>query len=158
MVLVYDLLDPGFSSNDVGTPRKKALDIRHGENNTVEVPGLLSESVNTVSDVLKALDRGNSNRAKASTNLNEHSSRSHMVLRVDVTSGVGEAKNKGSLYLVDLAGEYFSSLRRLPQDRKNNIFPTMVWQAANVFAKAKWKERLLRRLSTLIRVCLHWAM
>mmetsp|Transcript_24002 Transcript_24002/g.57943 ORF Transcript_24002/g.57943 Transcript_24002/m.57943 type:complete len:1481 (+) Transcript_24002:367-4809(+) len=101
---VYDLLDPGFSSNDVGTPRKKALDIRHGENNTVEVPGLLSESVNTVSDVLKALDRGNSNRAKASTNLNEHSSRSHMVLRVDVTSGVGEAKNKGSLYLVDLAG------------------------------------------------------
>jgi kinesin family protein C2/C3 len=27
-----------------------------------------------------------------------------MVLHVEVTSGVGEAKNKGSLYLVDLAG------------------------------------------------------
>ena len=107
MFLVYDLLDPGFASTDVGTPRKKALDIRHGVDNTVEVQGLIKESVNSVSDVLNALDRGNSNRAKASTNLNQHSSRSHMVLRVDVTSGVGEAKNKGSLYLVDLAGECF---------------------------------------------------
>jgi len=103
---VYDLLDPGFSSSSTspGTPRKKALDIRHGVDKTVEVPGLIKESVNTVSEVLSALDRGNSNRAKASTNLNEHSSRSHMILRVEVTSGVGEAKSKGSLYLVDLAG------------------------------------------------------
>ncbi|KAL7532191.1 hypothetical protein ACHAXR_008434, partial [Thalassiosira sp. AJA248-18] len=102
---VYDLLDPGFSSSSsIGSPRKKSLDIRHSVDNTVEVPGLIKERVKTVSEVLHALDRGNTNRAKASTNLNEHSSRSHMVLRVDVTSGVGEAKNKGSLYLVDLAG------------------------------------------------------
>mmetsp|Transcript_6886 Transcript_6886/g.14939 ORF Transcript_6886/g.14939 Transcript_6886/m.14939 type:complete len:1458 (+) Transcript_6886:192-4565(+) len=103
---VYDLLDPGFSSSGipVGSPKKKALDIRHGADKTVEVPGLIKESVNTVSEVLSALDRGNSNRAKAATNLNEHSSRSHMILQVEVTSGVGDGKNKGSLYLVDLAG------------------------------------------------------
>jgi len=101
---VYDLLDPGFASSSIGSPKKKALDIRYGADKTVEVPGLIKESVNTVSEVLSALDRGNSNRAKAATNLNEHSSRSHMVLRVDVTAGVGEAKIKGSLYLVDLAG------------------------------------------------------
>lgn len=110
---VYDLLDPGFSStqshfnptsSNSGSHRKKSLDIRHGTDKTVEVQGLIKESVNTVSEVLSALDRGNSNRAKAATNLNEHSSRSHMVLHVEVTSGVGEAKNKGSLYLVDLAG------------------------------------------------------
>jgi hypothetical protein len=36
--------------------------------------------------------------------LNEHSSRSHLVLSVDVVSGIGEANsNKGTLYLVDLA-------------------------------------------------------
>lgn len=78
--------------------------MRHGADNVVEVPDLRKEKVSSVSDVLLALDRGNANRAKASTNLNEHSSRSHMILRVDVTSGVGEAKNKGTLYLVDLAG------------------------------------------------------
>lgn len=101
---VYDLLDPGFSSSDTGTPRKKTLDIRHGVDNTVEVPGLIKESVNSVTEVLHALDRGNSNRSKTATTLNEHSSRSHMILRVEVTSGVGEETNKGSLYLVDLAG------------------------------------------------------
>lgn len=101
---VYDLLDPTFSTHDMSTHRKKSLDIRHGTEKTVEVRGLRKESVNTVSEVLSALDRGNSNRAKASTNLNEHSSRSHMILHVEVTSGVGEAKSKGNLYLVDLAG------------------------------------------------------
>ena len=100
---VYDLLDSNFSSNQ-SSPQKRSLDVRHGGDNVVEVPGLRKERVSSVSDVLHALDRGNANRAKASTNLNEHSSRSHMILRVDVTSGVGEAKNKGTLYLVDLAG------------------------------------------------------
>ena len=100
---VYDLLDPNFSSNQK-SPQKRALDVRHGSDDVVEVPDLRKEKVSTVSDVLLALDRGNVNRAKASTNLNLHSSRSHMILRVDVTSGVGETKNKGTLYLVDLAG------------------------------------------------------
>ena len=104
MHLVYDLLDPGFAGISDGTPRKKALDIRHGEDNSVEVPGLIKESVNTVPEVLDALQRGNANRAKASTNLNEHSSRSHMILRVEVTAGEGEAKHHGNLFLVDLTG------------------------------------------------------
>jgi kinesin family protein C2/C3 len=106
---VYDLLDPEFSKSSSGTPRngtprKKSLDIRHSADNTIEVPGLIKENVSTVSQVLNALDRGNSNRATASTNLNEHSSRSHMILRVEVSSGVGELKSTGSLYLIDLAG------------------------------------------------------
>jgi kinesin family protein C2/C3 len=101
---VYDLLDSGFSSSSTGFPRKKTLDIRLSAENTVEVPGLIKENVSTVTEVLNVLDRGNSNRATASTNLNEHSSRSHMVLRVEVTSGLDEAMNNGTLYLVDLAG------------------------------------------------------
>jgi kinesin family protein C2/C3 len=101
---VYDLLDLGLSSSSTGIPRKKTLDIRLTAENTVEVPGLVKESVSTVTEVLNVLDRGNSNRATASTNLNEHSSRSHMVLQVEVTSGLGEAMSTGTLYLVDLAG------------------------------------------------------
>ena len=101
---VYDLLDLGLSSSSTGIPRKRTLDIRLSAENTVEVPGLVKESVSTVTEVLNVLDRGNSNRATASTNLNEHSSRSHMVLQVEVTSGLGEAMSTGTLYLVDLAG------------------------------------------------------
>ncbi|KAL3803316.1 hypothetical protein ACHAW5_006080 [Stephanodiscus triporus] len=101
---VYDLLDSELSSGSTGITRKKTLDIRLSAENTVEVPGLVKESVSTVNEVLNVLDRGNSNRATASTNLNEHSSRSHMVLRVEVISGLGEAINTGTLYLVDLAG------------------------------------------------------
>ena len=101
---VYDLLDLGPSSSSTGIPRKRTLDIRLSAENTVEVPGLVKESVSTVTEVLGVLDRGNSNRATASTNLNEHSSRSHMVLQVEVTSGLGEAMSTGTLYLVDLAG------------------------------------------------------
>lgn len=104
LLSVYDLLDSEFSSGSTGITRKKTLDIRLSAENTVEVPGLVKESVSTVNEVLNVLDRGNSNRATASTNLNEHSSRSHMVLRVEVISGLGEAINTGTLYLVDLAG------------------------------------------------------
>lgn len=104
LVSVYDLLDPSFVAASSGSPRKKALDVRQSADNTVEVPGLKQEHVCSVDEVLKALDRGNANRATASTNLNEHSSRSHMILRVDITSGVGETKSRGSLYLIDLAG------------------------------------------------------
>ena len=102
--LVYDLLDPGFSSSSIGSQKKKSLDIRHSTDNTVEVPGLIKEKVNSVSEVLDCLDRGNNNRAKAATNLNEHSSRSHMVLHIEVTAGVGQTKSKASLSLIDLAG------------------------------------------------------
>lgn len=106
VIVVYDLLAPTFSNNNQGgDPKRKSLDIRmSADQNGVEVPNLNKEKVTTVSEVLDALNRGNSNRATSSTNLNERSSRSHMILQVEVTSGVGEAKNKGSLYLVDLAG------------------------------------------------------
>ncbi|KAL7518502.1 hypothetical protein ACHAWX_003323 [Stephanocyclus meneghinianus] len=101
---VYDLLAPSLTKDNHGTLQRKSLDIRHGTEGTIEVPGLTKEKVTDVNEVLTALDRGNSNRATSSTNLNERSSRSHMILQVEVTSGVGEAKHKASLYLVDLAG------------------------------------------------------
>jgi kinesin family protein C2/C3 len=87
-----------------GAIQRKSLDIRHGADDIIEVPGLTKEKVTDVHEVLATLDRGNSNRATSATTLNERSSRSHMILQVEVTSGEGEAKQKASLYLVDLAG------------------------------------------------------
>ncbi|KAI2507836.1 hypothetical protein MHU86_6616 [Fragilaria crotonensis] len=111
---IYDLLaahsTAGSSKADQKREAKKAgvkatLDIRRSADGRIEVPGLLKEPVNSIDDVMSLLSRGNASRATAATNLNEHSSRSHMVLLVDVESGLeGEPSNNGILYLVDLAG------------------------------------------------------
>jgi len=94
---VFDLLSP--SGN------KKSVDIRRDSEGRVGVPDMTKEKVNSLEDVLNLLAKGNKNRAVAATSLNEHSSRSHMVLNVQVTSTVeGEPPNKGNLFLVDLAG------------------------------------------------------
>ena len=87
-----------------GTFQRKALDIRRVDENTVEVPGLTKAKATDVNEVLGALERGNLNRATSSTNLNEQSSRSHMILQIEVTSNEGETNHKASLFLVDLAG------------------------------------------------------
>lgn len=110
---VYDLLSSsadGVAAADKKrearkTGEKATLDIRRSADGHIEVPGLTKEPVGSIDDVMNLLKRGNSNRATASTDLNEHSSRSHMVLAVDVKSGLeGQPANKGNLYLVDLAG------------------------------------------------------
>jgi kinesin family protein C2/C3 len=84
---------------------KSSLEIRRDKDGRVEVPNLTKEAVTNIKEVMLLLKRGNSNRATAATDMNEHSSRSHMVLSVDVESGLGQSSmNKGTLYLVDLAG------------------------------------------------------
>lgn len=81
------------------------MDIRRSKEGRIEVPNLTKEKVDSIDDVFTLLGKGNKNRATASTSLNETSSRSHMVLWVDITSGFeGQDGNKGTLFLVDLAG------------------------------------------------------
>ena len=108
---IYDLLgSTGASMQEKkdGAMRaggKASLEIRRNQNGRIEVPNLTKEKVTGIKEVMALLKRGNSNRATATTDLNEHSSRSHMVLSVDVVSGLGETSNNaGTLYLVDLAG------------------------------------------------------
>jgi DNA repair exonuclease SbcCD ATPase subunit len=108
---VYDLLSTEGSSmaeKKEGAMRaggKASLEIRRSKEGRIEVPNLTKEKVESIQEVMQLLKTGNGNRATASTDMNEHSSRSHMVLIVDVYSGVDESqRNKGTLYLVDLAG------------------------------------------------------
>jgi len=107
----YDLIGSGGSS--LAEKKKEAqksggkasLDIRRNQDGRIEVPNLTREVVNNIGDVIALLKRGNKNRAVAATSLNSQSSRSHMVLWVDVTSGMkSQPGNKGTLFLVDLAG------------------------------------------------------
>jgi len=102
---VYDLLGNGTVGSQGGQAGGASLDIRQGPDNTVSVPGLISMTVNSLQDVMNVFSRGASNRATASTNLNEHSSRSHLIVQVDVTTTRGsDMPVRGRLNLVDLAG------------------------------------------------------
>lgn len=84
---------------------KASLEIRRSKEGRIEVPNLTKETVTCIEDVIMLLKKGNANRATAATSMNEHSSRSHMVLWVDVHSGFeGQPGNDGTLFLVDLAG------------------------------------------------------
>lgn len=70
------------------------------------VQGLTSEPVQTEEEVLKLFKRGNSNRSIGRTNMNEHSSRSHSLLSVEVEGEnlIAGIKYFGKLHLIDLAG------------------------------------------------------
>jgi hypothetical protein len=88
-----------------GKGKKESLEIKRDKEGAIHVQGLTKERIHSIKDVTKLLKIGNENRAKASTDLNAHSSRSHMVLTVEVKSGIaGEEPVSGILYLVDLAG------------------------------------------------------
>ena len=108
---VYDLLNTSGASmaekkqGAQAAGGKASLDIRRSQDGRIEVPNLTKIKVSSIQEVMDILSRGNANRATATTDMNEHSSRSHMVLSVDVYSGLEEVNmNKGTLFLVDLAG------------------------------------------------------
>lgn len=97
---IYDLL-----AAECDLSSKSTLDVRRSTAGYMEVPGLTKERVTCPQDVADLLNRGNSKRATATTNMNEHSSRSHMVLHIEVHTSInGHDQPVGNLYLVDLAG------------------------------------------------------
>jgi kinesin family protein C2/C3 len=92
---VYDLLQS----------KRVALDVRQGADG-MDVIGGSSQPVTKIEDVERIIRVGQKNRSTASTNLNEHSSRSHLLLRVKIL-GLNELtgeSTQGKLTLVDLAG------------------------------------------------------
>jgi kinesin family protein C2/C3 len=105
-----DLLEPRDASG-----KDKALDIKlasstdaclAGYTSGTCVPGLYVAEVHTMEQVLSALSKGEQNRSVAGTDMNQRSSRSHMVLTVFVEGRhlSSEATTFGKLHLIDLAG------------------------------------------------------
>ncbi|KAM9832310.1 kinesin-like protein KIFC3 [Neosynchiropus ocellatus] len=70
------------------------------------VPGLTEFTVQSPEDINRVFELGHMNRATACTNLNEHSSRSHALLIINVSGYNCTTGNstQGKLNLVDLAG------------------------------------------------------
>ncbi|MDP2435863.1 MAG: hypothetical protein Q8P67_08985 [archaeon] len=90
---------------DLLQSKRTPLEVRQGADG-MDVVGGSSRPVRSIDDVDKILQLGHKNRSTASTNLNEHSSRSHLLLRVKIVGQndlTGEI-TQGKLTLVDLAG------------------------------------------------------
>lgn len=106
MLEVYNEVIRDLLVRDDSSPAK--LDVRYSREHGVTVPNITQEAVNSAEDVLRVLARGNENRAVAATSVHEYSSRSHMVLVVEVVgkppASVDAPETRGKLYLVDLAG------------------------------------------------------
>lgn len=96
---IFDLLAGSAKEQD------DKLDVKQGPEG-MYVPGLRIEDVENLDAVADVISRGKQNRSTFATNMNEHSSRSHLVLSVYIV-----ARNKltgqtmrGKLHLIDLAG------------------------------------------------------
>ena len=85
--------------------RGKSLEVRQGPQGN-HVPDCRLEIVTSVEAVNELWLEGSRNRSVASTNMNEHSSRSHCVLSVTCACAhrVTGARTVGRLHLIDLAG------------------------------------------------------
>ena len=92
---------------DLLVPRSaetQKLEVRLTADGSVHVPNLSAQRVNQPSGSIMETARGN--RSTFATNMNEHSSRSHMMLSVFVqsTNKVTGVVYRGKLHMVDLAG------------------------------------------------------
>eukprot|EP00937_MAST-01D_sp_MAST-1D-sp2_P007103 g7103.t1 len=98
---IVDLLDD--VSGDAASRAK--LDVRVGKEG-VFIPGLVEVEVMSMEDVNELLTLGVSNRSVGAHNINEHSSRSHLVfaVRVEGHNRATGSTTQATLNLIDLAG------------------------------------------------------
>lgn len=86
-----------------------ALNIRQEKRGTRVhnyVDGLSQRVVASVDDVINTIKLANDNRSTASTNMNEYSSRSHLIMTVDVATidKLSDKRTQSALHMIDLAG------------------------------------------------------
>ena len=74
------------SINDLIDQNNKNLEIRESISTGIYINRLSDNEVNTVDEVMFYMDKGDDARNIAATKLNEHSSRSHSVFRINIKS------------------------------------------------------------------------
>ena len=106
---VRDLLAPAASTKKAagavgaGWQGLKVSTDRHG---SVQIEGLEEYAVDSLAKGLGLVEHGLQTRATAATNINQHSSRSHLLIRFSVQSVDKKSgqRHSGKMYLIDLAG------------------------------------------------------
>ena len=91
---VYDLLDP---DND-------GLQVRESRDRGFFVPGLTTQIVQSLPEAMQVVSQGLSSRVMAATLMNATSSRSHVMLAIDIVREDEASLTSSRLLLVDLAG------------------------------------------------------
>ncbi|CAD8069185.1 unnamed protein product [Paramecium primaurelia] len=91
---------------DLQNIKKTDLKIREDKNHSTYIEGVTETSIADQSEIYDILKMCNANRMIASTNMNEQSSRSHMIFLMTVQSIDlrDQSAKTGKLFLVDLAG------------------------------------------------------
>ena len=112
---VFDLLQPykenKFRDSQDVVQRKAGLQLREDGRGRISIPELTQVTVGSCAAVLELLSKGTKNRTVRQTQMNEHSSRSHSILQLNVEQrsmggggGGGGSLTRSKLNLVDLAG------------------------------------------------------
>lgn len=94
---------------DLLVDNTQELELREDSNGDIKVNGLTSVKATSTAQVMGLLNQGNRRRSNEPTEANEHSSRSHGLLKVTVRSrsrvvDVNQEVHTGCLFMVDLAG------------------------------------------------------
>ena len=105
---IRDLLAPHHSSSAPPPPPVRLFEQRGGK---LQIKGLREEVVTSAEQVFAILAKGEARRQVGATHLNQHSSRSHVMVRLWIesrtsssSSSSGESVRSSTLSLVDLAG------------------------------------------------------
>jgi hypothetical protein len=117
---IFDLLDAGTTptntpggggggsstNNNNNNMNDKGLEIREDKSGQIQVINATIRRVHSLDEVMDALWRGARNRSVGSTDVNEHSSRSHTIFQVIIETRTTSTMKgtKAKLNLVDLAG------------------------------------------------------
>jgi len=91
---------------DLFVAKQKKLDVKSNPDGSNTVPGLTELQVDSVEDVMKAMQEAQANRTVMATDMNEESSRSHSIVQVRTTNISRKDKREyvGKINLIDLAG------------------------------------------------------
>merc|ERR1740121_1105920 len=112
-----------LTKDDPNASRTK-LNVRIEKSGMVTVDNLKAEQCHTAEDLEALLAKGTENRAVASTAMNDVSSRSHLVLLIQIISVNKETKEqqRGKMLIVDLAGsERLKKSQTTQEQQKESI-------------------------------------
>ena len=100
---------------------EQSLEIREDKRLGIVVPNLTEIHVESEDEIFAVLWKGAQNRAMASTNMNERSSRSHTILGVKITVNHGGVIRRSKINLVDLAGSERYKTHQMAQFSEQRI-------------------------------------
>ena len=148
------------SIDDLLKPEKKHLSIRESQKKGLYVEGLSEWAVRSPNDIYALLERGAQCRTKASTNMNDVSSRSHAVFTIileqmKICNGKKRFKS-GKLNMVDLAGSERVKIngatgKQLDESRRINKSLSALGNVINALTDPKTKHIPYRDSTRLLQ-------